>query len=292
MKLNVINIKTLSLSALMTSTIISGAFAMQPEIDNERQIGSVKAARAAFANGESPVKKDGQSSKVNFKEDFANAKGEGAAFLKKKVSIKEEAEIQTQVLQKKIEELTASIPAKEKELEEIQAQSAQIAKETEEFKKSVWISREKGIGWAVTTAASYVWASKPSSASPSVVGNMDVEEEAVSQTPKANSQDLSVEAGDEGAAAIFTGELSLTKEKAEAQLKGLEEQSRSLEASISSAKEALATQKAEYEKLIGASKTVKDNALLTTKDLEAVKATVTAKAPASYNPLNWWGSKK
>ena len=85
----------------MASSMMSGAFAMEPEnIDNKSQIGSVKAARAMFANGKSPVKNEGQSSRVDFKEDFKNAQGEGAAFLKKKVSIKEEAEIQTQALQK------------------------------------------------------------------------------------------------------------------------------------------------------------------------------------------------
>jgi len=296
MKINVINLKTLSLSILMASSMISGAFAMAPEnedIDNKSQIGSVKAARAMFANGTSPVKKEGQPSKVNFKEEFANAKGEGAAFLKKKVSIREEAESQTQALQKKIEELTASIPAKKEELEKIQAESARIALEIEEFKKSVWISKEKGIGWAVTTAASYLWTSKSSPAPQPIANDRAAEEETGLQAPKGISQDLSLQAGDEGAEAIFTRELSITKEKAEAQLKGLEEQFNSLEAEISSAKAALVTQKAAREELIGASKNVKDNALLTTNDLEAVKATVTANAPASYNPLNYlWGSKK
>jgi prefoldin subunit 5 len=293
MKLNVINLKTLSLSVLMALSMISGAFAMEPEdIDNKRQIGSVKAARAMFSNGESPVKKEGQSSKVNFKEDFKNAEGEGAAFLKKKVSIKEEAEIQTQALQKKIEELTASIPAKKQELEAIQAESARIAQEIEEFKKNVWISKDSGIGRALTTAASYVWASKTSPAPQPVVENKVAEEETVSQTPKAISQDLSVQAGDEGAEAIFARELSITKEKAEAQLKGLEEQFDSLEADISSAKAALATQKAEHEKLIGTSKSVKDNALLTTEQLNAVKNTVSSVAPASYNPLSYFWKNK
>ncbi|MBX9786214.1 MAG: hypothetical protein K2Y08_02640 [Alphaproteobacteria bacterium] len=284
MKLNLINLKTFSLSVLMASSMISGAFAMESQdIDNTSQIGSVKAARAMFANGKSPVKKEGQSSRVDFKEDFKNAQGEGAAFLKKKVSIKEEAEIQTQALQKKIEELTASIPAKKQELEAIQAESARIAQEIEEFKKQVWFSKDSGIGLAVTKVTSYLWTSKSSPATQMATNDGASEKEVESQTPKASSQDLSLQVGDEGAKGIFTRELSITKEKAEAQLKGLEEQFNNLEADISSAKAALATQKAEQEKLIGASKSVKDNALLTTEQINATKSTL--------NPLNYFWKK-
>lgn len=284
MKLNLINLKTFSLSVLMASSMINSAFAMEPEnIDDKSQIGSVKAARAMFANGKSPVKKEDQSSRVDFKEDFKNAQGEGAAFLKKKISIKEEAEIQTQALQKKIEELMASIPAKKQELEAIQAESARIAKEIEEFKKNVWISKDSGIGLAVTTVASYLWTSKSSPVLQTVVEDGTGEKEVELQTPKAISQDLSLQAGDEGAEAIFKRELSVTKEKAQAQLKGLEEQFNNLEADISSAKAALATQKTEQEKLVGTSKSVRDNALLTTEQLNATKSTL--------NPLSYFWKK-
>src|SRR5690242_8694667 len=75
-KMNLITLKTLSLSTLMTSGMICAVFAMEaPEIDNKPQISSVRNAGAMFAKGDSPVRKPALAPKYSPSEGESKASG-------------------------------------------------------------------------------------------------------------------------------------------------------------------------------------------------------------------------
>jgi exonuclease VII small subunit len=195
MIMNVINLKTLSLSALMTSTMITGAFSMEPEpLDQNSQIQNVRSARSMFENGQSPVNQKKTIKKTNFMKDIEKANGPsikdaGAMFdqgqspikqdkeiqkidfmedlekadntsgrnlLQTREQILSEAKAQTQILQKAIEDLKASIPMHEKVLEDLQSEIANVERNIANFKNGVWISRESAVAKIIITPVNYL----------------------------------------------------------------------------------------------------------------------------------------
>lgn len=190
--MNVINLKTLSLSALMTSTMLSGAFAMEPE-SPQTPVGNVRAARAMFEQGQSPVeqktkpatinfrddiakatgpsvrnagalfdqgkspvKQENKAPKIDFMKDIKDAEGNGSKYLQARTQILTDAEYQNQILQNKIEEFNVSIPAQQKLLQDLQAEITQVEQATADFQKGILISKNNGIGFVLTTASSFI----------------------------------------------------------------------------------------------------------------------------------------
>lgn len=135
-KMNVINLKTLSLSVLMASSMISGAFAMDPDggIDTSNPIGSVKAASAKFGNGDSPVRRTPQASQAKLSE------GEGASGFAL-VLLNEQKEAKTKIARLK-EDADAIKTQLEQEVNAARASAAQKIVEIENHRKEMELAME------------------------------------------------------------------------------------------------------------------------------------------------------
>lgn len=331
MIMNVINLKTLSLSALMTSTMFSGAFAM--ENDPQTPVGNVRAARAMFEQGQSPAKQEKKTSTINFRDDIAkatgpsvrtagtlfdqgkspvkqeneapkidfmkdikDAEGNGSKYLQARTQILTDTEYQSQVLQKKIEEFSISIPAQQKLLQDLQAEITQVEQATADFQKGILISKNNGIGFVLTTASSFIseklWGNTSQTPQPvtnSATISANSTEEPLQPASKTSPKELSITAGDKGAEELFCQELISTKAIAETQLRELQIQLDSLEIDISSARKTLEMQKAVYERTTKGAEDAKSEALLTTSQLSNVAASITTTA-YNFNPISYFWS--
>lgn len=193
--MNVITLKTLSLSTLMTSGMICAVFAMEtPEIDNKPQISSVRNAGAMFAKGDSPVRKaaptpkyfpsEGESKASGMALLLLNEQNESKARLAKVKSESDQklAEIESELMQKvatarasadqKIAGMEAEMETKRQTLQtELDALNEQIASKSGELErlrlahqsalnqvedaKNDALLTKSGVASAAATAASY-----------------------------------------------------------------------------------------------------------------------------------------
>ena len=135
--MNVINLKTLSLSVLMASSMISGAFAMDPEgIDRSNPLGSgVSGARGVFEKGDSPVRRTMQSPKQKPEGDNASASGFALVLLT------EQKEAKAKITKLK-EESDAIKTQLEQEVNAARASAAQKIVEIENHRKEMELAME------------------------------------------------------------------------------------------------------------------------------------------------------
>lgn len=133
--MNVINLKTLSLSVLMASSMIGGAFAMDIDgIDTSNPIGSVRAASAKFGNGDSPVRRVPQAAQPKLSE------GEGASGFAL-VLLNEQKEAKAKIT--KLKEDSEAIKAQlEEEVNAARASAAQKIVEIENHRREMELAME------------------------------------------------------------------------------------------------------------------------------------------------------
>lgn len=247
--MNVINLKTLSLSALLTSTMLCGAFAMEKEIDSSSPIRSVKDAAAKF---QTPEKVDTSKIKINFQEDLKNANGGGIEFLQNKKQIKEDAEAQSQNLKQKIVEMGSKILERETELSRLQGQISGLENEIQAYSKHVLMTKD----WLhastyrpVKFVSSLIWGSGETSTN---VNTNNANAEAPKETPNTQpkyAMGLVLEENNTNAGnKIFDAELAAVKEDENAKYVELHEKVATLETAITTAIAELEKKQAEHAK--------------------------------------------
>lgn len=304
MIMNVINLKTLSLSVLMTSTMISGAFSMEIEpIDQDSQIKNVRSARAMFENGQSPVKQEKEIKRVNFQEVIEKAdENSGCKALQTNKAMYAESETNKKNLKQELEDLKTSFPAKQKLLADLQSEIAKVEQDMESFNKSVWISRESTAGKILTTVAvpfSFIYnkyyGNEPSPILPTTADNKhfstNFTEEKEQKTSNISINENNEKYNNHGKSIVFDAMFNDTKEKIDAQVMELKTQLDNLTIEISSAENELKTKKEEYAMVTKGAAEAQNQALLTNDHLNAVASTITT-TTSNYSPLKYFWSAK
>ncbi|MBA3812980.1 MAG: hypothetical protein H0X26_00580 [Alphaproteobacteria bacterium] len=279
--MNVINLKTLSLSALMASSMLSSAFAMEPEIDGNSQISSVRAAREKF---QSPVKTDTQGVKIDFKKDLDNAQEGGVIFLQKKIKMQQDAELRKQTLQNDIREINDTIPVRKQVLQNLLAEVKETEIKIVAFNNKVLITKDGPISYLNPWAYFSGDKSIVSPHSNAIQDNQVVEEEAPIQLSK-TLENLALEENKTNTEnVIYANELSIIKEKDELELLELQRQLSTLENEIAAAKKAVVEQTVALEQAEKKYQADEKNALLTRDMLPSLPSL------SSLSPTKWYNS--